>query len=124
MFSTGIHRSVQINETHVTKTARNRIAIYCNKVEVSRSGTSKYLARVIEFTPDYKIIKMEKVQIPSIKKRLAHAKMLKHELKGFSDIHWYNIGEKDGMPMLYDYGDTFVLWRIVINKIKKVVING
>ena len=117
----GFHRSIEIGEDYVIKTARNRISIYCNKIEVERSGSSEYLAVVIENSPDFKTIKMEKVEIPELIKRLKYARLLKKELKGFSDIHWYNVGEKDGKPILYDYGGTLVVWRVLYNRLKSLI---
>ena len=117
----GFHRSIEIGEDYVIKTARNKISIYCNQLEAEKSGSSEYLALVIESSPDFKIIKMEKVEIPNIIKRLEYTRLLKKELKGFSDIHWYNVGEKDGKPILYDYGGTLVLWRVLYKRLKSLI---
>jgi hypothetical protein len=114
----GFHREVEIAEDYVIKRARNKISVYCNKTEVERSGSSEYLAKVIETSDDFKVIKMERVDIPSLRTRLRYARLLKRQLKGLSDIHWYNIGEKNGIPMLYDYGDTLVIWRILFRKLR------
>jgi hypothetical protein len=116
----GFHRSIEICENHVIKKARNRYSAYCNQLEAERSGSSKYLALVLDYSPDFSMLKMEKVEIPSIIKRLKYSKFLKSELKGIGDIHWYNIGDKNGTPMLYDYGETFIIWRLLFKKIMLV----
>lgn len=114
----GTHRKVEILDDYVIKKARTKTSRYCNEMEATLSGTNPYLAKVIEVSSDYSYLKMERVKIPKFTKRLLYARYLKIELKGISDIHWFNIGEKNGKPVLFDYGQNFVLSRLIIRKIK------
>ena len=119
----GWHRKVQVYDRIVVKTARNRVSVYCNKLEAELSGTSEYLAKVIEVSPDFRTLTMVKVDTPSFRKRLQYTKFLKKELKDISDVHWYNVGERNGKPMLYDYGGTLVTWRLLYRWLKNATVS-
>ena len=112
----GFHRKVTLYDSHVVKTARNRVSRYCNKIEAELSGSSPYLARVLSVSEDFSTLKMERVVIPGLMERIRISHALKKKLGRFSDLHWYNVGLKDGTPVLYDYGGTFVIFRIITGR--------
>ena len=116
----GIHRKVELKNSHVVKIARNRISRYCNQLECELSGSSIFLAPVISHSEDFSEISMVRVSIPGIGTRMRHARFLRRELRGtrISDIRWYNVGEWSGRPVLYDYGGSLVIIRIIARKIR------
>ena len=117
----GIHRKVQLKNSYVIKVARNRISRECNRVEWELSDTSRYFAKCPMVSPDYRELRMERVQIPGVLTRMKYAKFLRKELKGISDIHWYNVGETHGHPVLYDYGGTLIILRLIARKIRLAI---
>ena len=118
MKTIGWHRQVRVYQKHVIKIARNKVFVHCNKLEAQLSGTSEYLAEVHGVSDDFTVLQMERVQIPPFRKRLEYTRFLKKELKGMSDVHWYNVGEKNGRPVLYDYGGTLVTWKLFYRWLK------
>ncbi len=119
MRTIGWHRQVSIYDDYVLKTARNKVSVHCNRTEAELSGSSPYLAKVLEVADDFTWIKMERVELPGLRDRLWGSRFLKQELPGISDVRWYNVGMKDGRPVLYDYGGTLVSWKLLYRRLRK-----
>ena len=119
----GIHRRVEVKDGYVIKTARNRISRYCNQVEWELSGTNRYFAKCLMVFPDFRELRMERVEIPGMMTRMRYARFMRMELKGagVSDIRWYNVGKMHGHPVLYDYGGNFVLLRLLARKARDAI---
>ncbi len=107
---------VEIYDKVVIKHARNRLGIRANKREVQRyeAYNSRYLCPIIARSMDFSFVVMPRVKIPSLFKRMRYARYLRMVLHPYriNDIHWYNVGELDGKPVLYDYGDSWFSFRM------------
>lgn len=105
------------NEGFVVKVARNGIGRSVNQSEVEayQEIKSPYLCPIIAFSPDFRWITMKRVNIPGIRTRMRYARQIKHALKEYriSDIHFYNVGDIDGTPVIFDYGGMWISPRIL-----------
>ena len=118
----GNTRIVEIHADYVLKIAKNVFGIKANRKEVELTDKSTLFAKVIDYSPDYFYLIMEKVSIPGILKRHRIAKDIRKKLAKtdirVSDVMWYNVGEReDGSAAVFDYGGSIVslsgfLWRI------------
>lgn len=109
----GFTRKVYISQDYVIKIARNRFGMKANIKELMRFSKygSTYLCPITDH--GFSWIRMPRVSIPPVRERMRYARTLRKALKhtGISDIHFYNIGELNGRPVLYDYGDPwFPVW--------------
>ena len=121
----GNTRIVELHDSYVIKIAKNKNGFKSNYKEVVLSNSLDCFAKVIEYSPDYFYIKMERVEIPSLIKRFQSAKKIRRELKNknifVSDVMWYNIGErKDGTPVIFDYGGAIISWSGFLHRIKRM----
>lgn len=118
----GNTRIVEIHAGYVLKIAKNAFGIKANRKEVELTDKSTLFAKVIDYSPDYFYLVMEKVSVPGILKRHRIAKAIRKKLAKtgirVSDVMWYNVGEReDGSAAVFDYGGSIVslsgfLWRI------------
>lgn len=123
----GSTRRVELHDGFVIKYAKNMFGRKANRNEVKRYEflQSKYLCPIINYSPDYKWIVMVRANIPKFRTRLLYSRYLKMKLHTYKigDIHWYNVGELDGEPVLFDYGESwfsFRIWKNVIPRGAKI----
>ena len=93
--------------------AKNKYDLKSNKEEVDLSNLSNCFAKIIDYSDDYKYIKMEKIKIPPFLQRVRIAKIIRSKLKEenifASDVLWYNVGQrKDGTLAIFDYGGAII----------------
>ena len=113
----GSTRKVEKYEDFVVKVARNGIGRSVNQSEVEAFNEIKspYLCPIIAYSPDFRWITMKRVEIPPLIVRMRHAKLIRRALREYriQDIHFYNIGEINGTPVIYDYGGMWISPRIL-----------
>ena len=116
----GKSRDVYVKGKFVLKLARNRSGYSSNEDEIKyykRSSKKRLLAKIYSYNSKNRWVIMERVDIPNNEKRIKYAEKLKKMITddmmkcGFDvdDIHKDNVGEKNGKPILLDYGGGLLI---------------
>ena len=110
----GISRDVFIKGKYVLKVTKINTGALTNKHEIEiyqkykRTGD---FTKIFSYDKRYRWIITEKVEYPDNELRVKYAKKLREKYKNNKDIlfdlHAGNIGDKDGRPVILDYGGYY-----------------
>lgn len=109
---------MEYHEDYVLKIAHNTFGYRANYNEsiIWKETPVVMLAEVQHHSPDYFYVRMERVDIPPLIDRIRIAHEIRKELRKIgiriNDVQWYNVGIKDGIPKLFDYGGMMFSRRV------------
>jgi hypothetical protein len=107
----GKSRDIFIKGKYVLKLPRNKEGYISNKLEVrtyNKITPKKHLAKIYSYDKRYRWLVMERIEIPDYEKCVKHAMKLRSIYNNIQDIHVKNVGEKNGIPVLLDYGGHYL----------------